>query len=91
MKLSNSVRQHLDDGAASATACADALRTLVVMLTPMAPHVSAELWQRLGDGVETSTVPNESTVSNATPSLMCRCTQPCLSRLDAPPGALTAA
>jgi leucyl-tRNA synthetase len=35
-----------DDGEAGALA--EALRTLLVLLSPFAPHIAEELWQRLG-------------------------------------------
>ena len=46
MKLSNAMGEHLE--AASAAVASEALRTLLVLLAPFAPHLAEELWQRLG-------------------------------------------
>ncbi len=46
MKLSNAMSSHLErccDGVSI-----EALRTLLVLLSPFAPHLAAELWQQLG-------------------------------------------
>jgi leucyl-tRNA synthetase len=46
MKLSNAISAHLE-GTRDALA-AEALRTLLLLLAPFAPHLAEELWQRLG-------------------------------------------
>jgi leucyl-tRNA synthetase len=45
--LNNALTQY---EAASGAAPADVAEALVLMVTPLAPHVGAELWQRLGHG-----------------------------------------
>jgi leucyl-tRNA synthetase len=46
MKLSNAMGEHLEG--ASAAVASEALRSLLVLLAPFAPHLAEELWQRLG-------------------------------------------
>mgnify|MGYP006277057979 CR=1 FL=1 len=46
MKLSNAMGSHLE-ASAPAYAC-EALRTLLVLLAPFAPHLAEELWLKLG-------------------------------------------
>ncbi|MFM7313651.1 MAG: leucine--tRNA ligase, partial [Cyanobium sp.] len=46
MKLSNAMAIHLD-GSRPALAC-EALRVLLILLAPFAPHLAEELWLRLG-------------------------------------------
>ena len=80
MKLSNGIRQHLDmqtDKAAatndpyssSSMAVVEATRALLIMLCPMAPHISAELWERLEGcaGALTGTVPHASVFEQTWP------------------------
>jgi leucyl-tRNA synthetase len=53
MKLSNAMATHLE-GAREAFA-AEALRTLLLLLAPFAPHLAEELWQRLGANADGET------------------------------------
>ncbi len=46
MKLSNAMGTHLE--AVSAPVAEEAVRTLLVLLAPFAPHLAAELWEQLG-------------------------------------------
>jgi leucyl-tRNA synthetase len=46
MKLSNAMSSHLER--CSEGVSIEALRTLLVLLAPFAPHLAAELWQQLG-------------------------------------------
>ncbi|MEX0588474.1 MAG: class I tRNA ligase family protein, partial [Cyanobium sp.] len=46
MKLSNVMGEHLESSS-TAVAC-EALRTLLILLAPFAPHLAEELWLRLG-------------------------------------------
>jgi leucyl-tRNA synthetase len=46
MKLSNAMGEHLAE--ASVPVASEALRTLLVLLAPFAPHLAEELWQRVG-------------------------------------------
>lgn len=46
MKLSNAMAAHLE-ASRPALAC-EALRTLLILLAPFAPHLAEELWQKLG-------------------------------------------
>jgi leucyl-tRNA synthetase len=46
MKLSNAMGEHLAN-AGEPVAC-EALRTLLLLLAPFAPHLAEELWERLG-------------------------------------------
>jgi len=50
MKLANVMGSHLE-GAADPVA-REALRSLLVLLAPFAPHLAEELWQQLGGGAE---------------------------------------
>ncbi len=46
MKLSNAMGEHLAE--ASVPVASEALRTLLVLLAPFAPHLAEELWERVG-------------------------------------------
>jgi leucyl-tRNA synthetase len=46
MKLSNAMGEHLADS--SEPVALEALRTLLLLLAPFAPHLAEELWERLG-------------------------------------------
>jgi leucyl-tRNA synthetase len=48
MELANALEDHLCGGGARGPAWDAAVRTLVLLLNPMAPHLGEELWQRLG-------------------------------------------
>jgi leucyl-tRNA synthetase len=48
MELSNAQQDHVQKGGARDAAWADSIRTLVLLLNPMAPHVGEELWERVG-------------------------------------------
>ena len=52
MELANALEEHLAGGGARGEAWDRAVRTLVLLLNPMAPHLGEELWQRRGgDGL----------------------------------------
>ena len=46
--LANALEDHLQGGGTRGEAWNAAVRTLVLLLNPMAPHLGEELWQRLG-------------------------------------------
>jgi leucyl-tRNA synthetase len=48
MELANALEEFLQGGGARREAWNRAVRTLVLLLNPMAPHLGEELWQRLG-------------------------------------------
>ena len=48
MELANALQKHLQGGGARAEAWDFALRTLVLLLNPMAPHAGEELWALIG-------------------------------------------
>ncbi|MGH7777490.1 MAG: leucine--tRNA ligase [Candidatus Dormibacterales bacterium] len=50
MELGNAMQDHLEAGGARGEEWSEATRTLVLLLNPMAPHLSEELWERLGGG-----------------------------------------
>jgi leucyl-tRNA synthetase len=50
MKLANAMGSHLEG--ASEPVAREALRTLLVLLAPFAPHLAEELWHRLGANPE---------------------------------------
>jgi leucyl-tRNA synthetase len=52
MELANALYKHKVAGAGEPTTAvfADAVRALVGMLAPFAPHVAEELWEEIGDG-----------------------------------------
>jgi leucyl-tRNA synthetase len=63
MKLSNAMASHLE-GCGDAVA-AEALRNLLILLAPFAPHLAEELWQKLGgrsegDGLEQHSIHRQS-------------------------------
>ena len=78
MKLSNAMGEHLEaSGDAVAT---EALRTLLILLAPFAPHLAEELWLKLGgrseaDALQTASVHRQSWPS-ADPSALVRDTIP---------------
>ncbi|MFT5008229.1 MAG: leucyl-tRNA synthetase [Reinekea sp.] len=52
MELLNAVNQFTGDGAQSSAVVGEALQAIVVMLSPIVPHISQSLWQELGqDGL----------------------------------------
>jgi leucyl-tRNA synthetase len=52
MELANALEEHLRSGGQRGSEWDAAVRTLVLLLNPMAPHIGEELWQRLGgDGL----------------------------------------
>jgi leucyl-tRNA synthetase len=48
MELANALEEYLRGGGIRGEAWDRAVRTLVLLLNPMAPHLGEELWQRLG-------------------------------------------
>ncbi|TMC15463.1 MAG: leucine--tRNA ligase, partial [Chloroflexi bacterium] len=48
MELANALEEHLQGGGSRAAAWDFAVRTLVLLLNPMAPHLGEELWERTG-------------------------------------------
>jgi leucyl-tRNA synthetase len=48
MELTNALSGARDDGLAGTDAYAEAVETLLLLLAPMAPHISEELWSRRG-------------------------------------------
>jgi leucyl-tRNA synthetase len=63
MKLSNAMANHLE-GSGDAFA-AEALRTLLILLAPFAPHLAEDLWLKLGgrsnsDGLEQHSIHRQS-------------------------------
>jgi leucyl-tRNA synthetase len=50
MSLRNDLRTALRSGALGADAWRDAIRTLLLLMAPITPHVAEELWSRLGLG-----------------------------------------
>src|SRR5260370_14917812 len=50
MELANAMQDHLAGGGERDGEWDEAVSVLVRLLNPMAPHVAAELWQRVGDG-----------------------------------------
>ncbi len=53
MKLANAMAAHLED--AGDAVAREALRTLLVLLAPFAPHLAEELWHRLGASADAAT------------------------------------
>jgi leucyl-tRNA synthetase len=63
MKLSNAMASHLEG--ASDPFAAEALRSLLILLAPFAPHLAEELWLKLGgrsegDGLEQHSIHRQS-------------------------------
>jgi leucyl-tRNA synthetase len=50
MELANAMQDYLQRGGVRDAAWDKAVRTLVKLLNPMAPHVGEEMWERLGEG-----------------------------------------
>ena len=50
MELANTMQDYLQRGGARDTKWDVAVRTLVKLLNPLAPHVAEEMWERLGGG-----------------------------------------
>jgi leucyl-tRNA synthetase len=48
MELANALQKHLQGGGARAEVWDFAVRTLVLLLNPMAPHAGEELWAQIG-------------------------------------------
>ena len=48
MELTNAIIRERDTGLAGSSAYAEAVDTLLLLLAPMAPHISEELWARRG-------------------------------------------
>jgi leucyl-tRNA synthetase len=48
MELTNALGSARDDGLAGTDAYAEAVEALLLLLAPMAPHISEELWSRRG-------------------------------------------
>jgi leucyl-tRNA synthetase len=49
MELANTMQDYLRSGGARDAKWSDAVRTLVKLLNPLAPHVCEEMWERLGE------------------------------------------
>ena len=49
MELANTMQDYLQGGGERDAAWDEAVRTLVKLLNPLAPHVGEEMWQRLGE------------------------------------------
>ena len=50
MELANAMQAHLQNGGARDEVWDGAVRVLVKLLNPLAPHVCEEMWERLGEG-----------------------------------------
>ena len=50
MELANAMQDYLQAGGARDAGWDAAVRTLVKLLNPLGPHVSEEMWERLGEG-----------------------------------------
>jgi leucyl-tRNA synthetase len=50
MELANSMQEYLQGGGVRDAEWAEAVRTLLKLLNPLAPHISEEMWERLGEG-----------------------------------------
>ncbi len=49
MELANTMQEYLQRGGAQDAAWNSAVRTLVKLVNPLAPHVAEEMWERLGE------------------------------------------
>ena len=49
MELANTMQDYLQGGGARNGSWADAVRTLVKLLNPLAPHICEEMWERMGE------------------------------------------
>ena len=49
MAFSNTLQKARSEGAAGTAAWGEAIRSLILLLAPMAPHLSEELWERAGN------------------------------------------
>ena len=49
MELSNTMQDHLGGGGDRGAEWDEAVRSLVLLLNPMAPHITEELWERTGE------------------------------------------
>ncbi len=49
MELANTMQDHLQRGGAQDAEWATAVRTLIKLLNPLAPHIAEEMWQRIGE------------------------------------------
>jgi leucyl-tRNA synthetase len=50
MELANAMQDYLQGGGARDAVWDSAVRTLVKLLNPIGPHISEEMWERLGEG-----------------------------------------
>src|SRR5260370_37703995 len=50
MELANAMQDYLQGGGARGAGWDSAVRTLVKLLNPIGPHISEEMWERLGEG-----------------------------------------
>jgi leucyl-tRNA synthetase len=48
MELTNTLQDHLAAGGQRGAEWDEAVRTLVLLLNPMAPHIAEEIWEELG-------------------------------------------
>jgi leucyl-tRNA synthetase len=74
MKLSNAMGEHLPG--ASAPVASEALRTLLVLLAPFAPHLAEELWLRAGGNADGHTSVHEQVWPSADATALVRDTIP---------------
>ena len=74
MKLSNAMGEHLPG--ASAPVASEALRTLLVLLAPFAPHLAEELWLRAGGNADGHTSVHEQAWPSADATALVRDTIP---------------
>src|SRR5260370_38318821 len=49
MELANTMQEYLQRGGVQDAAWNSAVRTLVKLVNPLAPHVAEEMWERLGE------------------------------------------
>jgi len=49
MELANTMQDHLAHGGARDAGWDSAVRTMVKLLNPLAPHIAEEMWERLGE------------------------------------------